>query len=254
LEARLLLKALNNILVFGATSAICHAVLKEFSIKPCNFYLAARNEQRLEAICQDIQSRGGTIKGQSSFDFNRIDLVSECINKANLAMNSIDLILVAHGSLVENTLLEKDTLLALESINANFTSCAAIILEGCQKLETQGWGTLAVISSVAGDRGRKSNYIYGASKSGINTLMQGLRSRFFNTSINIVNIKPGMVDTPMTKNFDKGALWATPESIAPNIYKAISTGQATLYTPGFWRPIMWVIKVLPTSIMSRLPI
>lgn len=254
MEAREPLKQFNNILVFGATSAICHAVLKELSKQSCNFYLLARDEQKLSAITQDLQSRGAIIKGVSSFDFNHAESVKSCIKIASSEMGKLDLILIAHGTLPDNDLLEKDIDKAIDSINANYTSCAAIALESARQLEVQGCGTLAVISSVAGDRGRKSNYIYGASKSAVNTLLQGLQGRFAGTEIKIVNIKPGMIDTPMTKDFGKSPIWATPESIAPKICKAIVKGKATLYVPGFWRPIMWVIKALPTSILSRLPI
>ncbi|WP_159930987.1 SDR family NAD(P)-dependent oxidoreductase [Oceanicoccus sp. KOV_DT_Chl] len=248
------MKKFNNILVFGATSAICHAVLKILSEQTCHFFLAARDESRLAAITQDLKTRGATISGTSSFDFNHVDSIQSCVDSASNKMGSLDLILVAHGTLPDNELLEKDINKAIESINANFTSCAAIVLESCQRLEAQGSGTLAVISSVAGDRGRKTNYIYGASKSALNTLLQGLQGRFSGTNIRIVNIKPGMIDTPMTRDFQKGLLWSTPEKIAPAIYKAILIGKSNCYVPSYWRLIMLIIKFLPAAILYRLPI
>jgi decaprenylphospho-beta-D-erythro-pentofuranosid-2-ulose 2-reductase len=121
-------------------------------------------------------------------------------------------------------------------------------------LAQQGQGTLAVLSSVAGDRGRKSNYVYGAAKAGVDALLQGLRGRFSDTDVNIVNIKPGMVVSPMTADMKHGMLWATPEAIAPKIHRAIASGRAIYYVPGYWRIIMIIIRALPTRLLARLPI
>jgi short-subunit dehydrogenase len=139
-------------------------------------------------------------------------------------------------------------------IDDNFTS-AAIIVQACaQQLSLQGRGTLAVLSSVAGDRGRKSNYVYGAAKAGIDTLLQGLQGRFSGSSVKIVNIKLGMVISPMTAEMKHGPIWATPDAIAPAIYQAIARGRRVCYVPGYWRMIMLIIRWLPTVVLAKLPI
>jgi decaprenylphospho-beta-D-erythro-pentofuranosid-2-ulose 2-reductase len=118
--------------------------------------------------------------------------------------------------------------------------------------EQQKSGTLAVISSVAGDRGRQSNYVYGAAKGMVNIFAQGLRNRLFKSGVNVLTIKPGFVDTPMTAGFRKGFLWATPERVARDIVKAIAGRESEVYTPVFWRALMIPIRLLPEWLFKRL--
>jgi decaprenylphospho-beta-D-erythro-pentofuranosid-2-ulose 2-reductase len=244
----------QRILVFGATSAICHALLKLYATDGCSLFLVARNGGKLTAFADDLSVRGGTIAGSSSYDFNAYDKHKEVIAEAQSCLGKIDLVIVAHGSLPSQSECESSSTALKACMDDNFTSAAVIIQSISQTLAQQGSGTLAAFSSVAGDRGRKSNYVYGAAKSGIDTLLQGLSGRFSGTGINIVNIKPGMVISPMTADMKHGALWSTPEAIAPKIYRAIDAGRAVCYVPGYWRLIMWVIRTLPTTILARLPI
>jgi decaprenylphospho-beta-D-erythro-pentofuranosid-2-ulose 2-reductase len=244
----------KRILVFGATSAICHALLKLYATEGCSVFLAARNRDKLTTIADDLSVRGGTIAGSCSYDFNAYDKHEEVVAEAQSSLGNIDLVIVAHGSLPSQLECESSSAALKVCMDDNFTSAAVIIQCCAESLAQQGRGTLAVVSSVAGDRGRKSNYVYGAAKSGIDTLLQGLRGRFSGTGVNIVNIKPGMVISPMTADMKHGALWSTPQAIAPKIYRAIATGRAVCYVPGYWRLIMWVIRALPTRILARLPI
>jgi len=123
-----------------------------------------------------------------------------------------------------------------------------------QQLAQQGQGTLAVVSSVAGDRGRKSNYTYGSAKAGIDAFLQGLQGRFAGTDIKVVNIKPGMTVSPMTAHMEHGLFWSTAAGIAPGIQRAITRGSPVHYAPGYWRLIMLVIRLLPTRLLAKLPI
>jgi decaprenylphospho-beta-D-erythro-pentofuranosid-2-ulose 2-reductase len=113
-------------------------------------------------------------------------------------------------------------------------------------------GTIAVISSVAGDRGRGSNYVYGSAKALVTAFLSGLRQRLVKCGVTVVTIKPGFVDSPMTAAFAKGPLWARPERIAAGIVRAIDRHSGTVYLPGFWRPIMWVIRTIPERVFLRL--
>lgn len=248
------MQTINNILVFGATSAICHEVLKLYATKGCKLFLTARNQQQLQAVADDLATRGATISGQDCFDYNDTSSISQTISEASESLGHIDLVLVAHGSLPDQREMELNIDYSVQSIHTNYVSSAAIALAAANYFEQQQVGTLAVISSVAGDRGRKSNYIYGASKGATNALLEGLQGRFANSNISIINIKPGMIDTPMTRSFKKGLLWSTPKAIAPSIYQAINKGTSCLYVPGYWRYIMWIIKLLPATILHRLPI
>jgi decaprenylphospho-beta-D-erythro-pentofuranosid-2-ulose 2-reductase len=244
----------QRILVFGATSAICHALLKLYATDDCSLFLVARNAGKLAAIGDDLSVRGGTIAGTSSYDFNSHAKHEEVMAEAKSCLGTIDLVIVAHGSLPNQSECETSSAALKACMDDNFTSAAVIIQCSAQTLAQQGRGTLAVLSSVAGDRGRKSNYVYGAAKSGIDTLLQGLRGRFSGTAVNIVNIKPGMVVSPMTADMEHGALWSTPEAIAPKIYRAIAGGKAVCYVPAYWWPIMLIIRALPTGILARLGI
>lgn len=243
----------QNIVAFGATSAICMATLRLFAKPGSNFYLIGRNMQKLKLCQQDLEARGASVSSHS-IDFNNTSEIQQSLVDSKEKLKNIDLVIAAHGVLHPQAELDTDLALCLESIQTNYTSCALITVAAAQILEQQNHGTLAVFSSVAGDRGRKSNYFYGASKSAINTLLEGLDSRFHNQPINIVTIKPGMVDTPMTEDFEKGILWATPEQIAQAAYKGIIKGDRLIYAPKYWRSIMLVIRMIPRAIMARLSI
>jgi short-subunit dehydrogenase len=118
--------------------------------------------------------------------------------------------------------------------------------------EKRGTGTLAAISSVAGDRGRQSNYIYGTTKAALSTFLQGLRNRLSSKNVHVLTIKPGFVDTPMTAHLKRGLLFATPEKVAQDIIRAIAGKKSVLYTPWFWRWIMLAIKMIPETIFRKL--
>ena len=135
----------------------------------------------------------------------------------------------------------------------NFLSPAVLALHLAGRFETQGSGVLAVITSVAGDRGRKSNYVYGAAKAGLSTFLEGLAARVHQRHVRVLNIKPGPVDTPMTANLKKSALFATPQRVAVDIHRALRDGKSgVLYTPWFWRWIMFLIRRVPAPIMRKL--
>jgi len=243
----------RNILVFGATSAIAHETLKTFAAGS-RMFLVARDAQRLGAIADDLVARGGAVVGRASYDFAEHDRHQQVMAEAAATMESIDLVLVAHGTLPDQAQCEQEVSAALAAIADNFASAAAICTEAANRLADQGHGTLAVISSVAGDRGRKSNYVYGSAKAGLDTFLQGLRARFTGTRVAILTIKPGMIDTRMTADLPKGPLWVTPERIAPAIRRAILRRRAVVYVPGWWRLVMWVIRLLPVAILGRLSI
>lgn len=244
----------QRILAFGATSAICHELLKLYASAGARFFLVARNEAQLAALSDDLVARGGSVDGTTAYDFNDWQQHAATVEQASALLESIDVAVVAHGSLPDQLACESSGAAVKQCMDDNFTS-AAIIIQACtQRFDAQGRGSLAVISSVAGDRGRKSNYTYGAAKAGIDTLLQGLQGRFSGSAVKIVNIKPGMIITPMTAHMPHGAIWATPAAIAPDIARAIERGSKVCYVPGYWRLIMFVIRCLPTAIMAKLPL
>lgn len=247
-------KGVRRILAFGANSAICQAVLRLYAGEGASFFLLARDSSKLAAACEDLIARGGRLAGSESYDFNDWRRHEQVVQAACEAMGGLDLVLVCHGSLPDQAECESSSSAARACAEDNFTSASVIVQASSQFLAGQGTGTLAVLSSVAGDRGRKSNYSYGAAKAGLDALLQGLRGRFHGTGVKVVNIKPGMIVSPMTQDMEHGFLWSTPERIAPQIRRAIECGRAVSYAPGYWRLIMWVIRALPAGILARLPI
>ena len=244
----------RNIIAFGATSAICTALLRRYATVGARLYLIGRSADKLEACADDLAARGADVVGSSDYDFNDNARHTSALENAIAALGEVDLVIVAHGSLPEQADCEQDDALVAACMDDNFTSAAVIMHAAARQLAQQGRGTLAVISSVAGDRGRKSNYTYGAAKAGLDAVAQGMQGRFNGTDIRVVNIKPGMVASPMTAHMDQGPLFASPEAIAPRMQRAIERGSRVVYVPGVWRYIMWVIRLLPTAVLARLPI
>jgi decaprenylphospho-beta-D-erythro-pentofuranosid-2-ulose 2-reductase len=243
---------MKNILIIGATSAIAEATARIFAQRGANLYLLARNNERLASMCQDLRQRGAKGTCFAVLDANDIDRHEAVLNEAIATLGSIDIVLIAHGTLSDQAACESDVALTLSEINTNALSSIALLTQLANTLQAQGHGTLAVISSVAGDRGRQSNYVYGCAKAMLNTFLQGLRNRLHADGIQVLTIKPGFVNSPMTAEFDKGLLWAEPETIASGIVKAIDKGKHEVYLPFFWRYIMLLIRQLPERLFVRL--
>ena len=139
-----------------------------------------------------------------------------------------------------------------KEIGNNAVSVAALLTSIAVRLEQRRAGSIAVISSVAGDRGRQSNYVYGSSKALVTAFLSGLRQRLYKVGVAVITIEPGFVDTPMTAAFRKGLLWAKPQQVAAGIVRAIDRSRAVVYLPGFWRPIMFIIRAIPETLFRRL--
>src|SRR5262249_27758698 len=138
------------------------------------------------------------------------------------------------------------------ALEVNFTTTAALLTLVGDALEGQRHGCLAVITSVAGDRGRQSNYVYGAAKGGLHILLQGIRNRLYPAGVAVVEIKPGFVDTPMTAHLRKNALFASPGRVGRAVHRAILKRRDIVYVPWFWRPVMTAVKLMPERVFKRL--
>jgi len=204
----------------------------------------------LNIIRADLQVRGAAHCHIHLMDVAEVAAHEEMIQNANLSMGGIDIVLIAHGTLPCQATCEESTTLALQEFHINGT--ATIALSNTASAFLQTGGTLAVISSVAGDRGRSSNYIYGSAKAAVTAYLSGLGQRLQSQGINVLTIKPGFVDTPMTASFKKGPLWASPESVAHGIISAIDRRKSVAYLPWFWWGIMQIIKNIPEPIFRRI--
>lgn len=243
---------MQRILIIGATSAIAEATARVYAERGARLHLVARTPERLDAVADDLRIRGASDVGRSRLDINDIERHAEVLDEAWATLGHVDVVLIAHGTLPDQKACEASATVALAEFATNATSTIALLTLLANRMETAGRGSIAVISSVAGDRGRSSNYLYGAAKSAVSTFMSGLRQRLFKRGIHVLTIKPGFVDTPMTRDFKKGALWAKPDAIAAGIVRSVDKGHAVAYLPGFWLLIMTVIRCIPESLFKRI--
>lgn len=242
---------MTRAIIFGATSAIAAAYARELAAGGADIVLAARTPARLTSLADDLRVRGARAVHTIAFDATRVDEFSDAIDAAWRHLECVDVALIAFGTLSNQERCSRDPAELRRELETNVmgTLPLAELLAG--RLEQQRSGTLVVISSVAGDRGRASNYAYGAAKAALGEFASGLRQRLHGTGVNVLTVKPGFVDTPMTAEFPKGALWAKPEDVARDIAKAIAKRRAVLYTPWFWWIIMTVIRALPEWVFVR---
>ena len=243
---------MRKVLIVGATSAIAEATARMLAERGDALYLVARNAARLAAIAADLSVRGGSRVGSEVLDANDFPAHEAMLARAELFLGGYDTVLIAHGTLSDQKACEESVELTLREINTNALSVVALLTRIANRLAQQRAGTIAVISSVAGDRGRASNYVYGSAKALVTAFLSGLRQRLAKCGVNVVTIKPGFVDTPMTAAFDKGLLWARPASVALGIVRALDRHSTTVYLPAFWRPIMLVVRAIPESLFLRL--
>lgn len=242
---------MQRILIIGATSAIAEAVARCYAQRGAKLAIVGRNVKQLEAISQDLVTRGAASVSVHALDVNRFDDHAACLDAASQALGgAINVALIAHGTLPDQANCATSVEYALHEFATNGTSAIALSIRLAQKLEPGA--TLAVISSVAGDRGRSSNYLYGSAKAAVTAFLSGLGQELRDKGINVLTIKPGFVDTPMTAQFKKGALWATPNGVARGILRSIDRRRAVAYLPGFWRIIMAVITHIPEAVFRRI--
>lgn len=240
---------MSRILIIGATSAIAEAAARCFAMRSAHLSLVARDKVRLDSIAADLSVRGAASVSTHILDVNDYESHQHVLSETPLETGEIDVVLIAHGTLPEQASCEADPQVSIREFSTNATSTIAL----CTRIAPQlrRGATLAVISSVAGDRGRASNYLYGSAKAAVSTFLSGLRQSLHRQGINVLTIKPGFVDTPMTANFRKGMLWAKPETIASGIVKAIDSRKSVAYLPGFWFVIMRVITHIPEWLFKR---
>lgn len=243
---------MKKILVIGATSAIAQEVAKIYAQEKHELILWARNTEMLNVIEQDLLVRGATKTSVLSHDLNDFSVHAEMVNKMWDTHGKIDIVLLAHGVLGDPRKAEVEQNEMMHLLNSNFVSHASLLTFISQKMVQQGFGTIAVISSVAGDRGKQSNYVYGSAKAGMTAYTDGLRNRLFPTGVHVLNIKLGPVDTPMTKDHKKTPLFGKAPAVGAGIVKAIEHQRNTVYLPFFWRYIMLIINSIPEFLFKRL--
>jgi short-subunit dehydrogenase len=242
---------MSKILIVGATSTIAENCARLWAVRGEELFLVGRNSERLEHIAADLKVRGATRVGQYVLDLNDFDGQQGMLNAAEQELGRLDIVLIAHGTLSDQKACEQSVALTMQEIKTNALSVIALLTLIANRFEAQRSGTIAVLSSVAGERGRASNYVYGSAKALVTVFTSGLRQRLHKSGVAVVTVKPGFVDTPMTKELIKGALWAAPEFAAAEIVKSIDAKRNIAYVPFWWMFIMNFIRILPESLFKR---
>ena len=241
----------KRVLALGATSAIAEATLRLLAEQGASFFLVGRSPDKLAAVRDDLVTRGAESATVCVLNLDDTAAHPAMLNQALAALGGIDLALLAHGVLGDQAEAQRDFNAAHHILHTNFISAVSLINALANYFESHRRGTLAVISSVAGDRARKSNYIYGASKGALNLVLDGLRHRLHGTGVQVLTIKPGFVATPMTAHLPPGALFASPAQVARDILSAVRTGKSVVYTPHFWAAVMFAVRNTPSWLFHK---
>lgn len=240
------------VLALGATSAIAEATLRLLAERGARFYLVARSREKLEVVAADLLTRGASGVATLTIDLDDTAAHAGMLAAAAQSLGAIDMALLAHGILGDQKRSEASYSAAEAVLRTNFLSAVSLITWLANYFEHTRQGTLAVISSVAGDRGRRSNYVYGASKGALSIFLDGVRSRLDPAGVQVLTIKPGFVATPMTEHLAQGPLFAKPAQVAQGIVKAIEKRRDVVYLPAFWAPILLVLRLIPRPIFKKL--
>jgi short-subunit dehydrogenase len=245
----------ENIVVVGANSGIAEALCRLLAERGCRLILAGRNLDQLERQAADLRIRYRAevaIESFEALDFcSHPSFVDRCVRHFARDVTGF---IVCYGYLPIQEETQRDGVTLRKAIDTNFTSVACLLNAAAAYLETRKAGYLAAISSVAGDRGRQSNYAYGAAKAGLSSYLQGLRNRGHHAGFRVLTIKPGMVDTPMTAGIVKAGspLVSSPARVAQDIDRALRNRRDVIYTPGYWYYIMSIICNIPERLFKRL--
>ncbi len=242
----------KRILVLGATSGIAEACCRLWAERGDSLFLVGRNADKLSAVAADVRTRGAAYVDFSVADLDDTAAHPELLAHAVNSLAGLDIAFVPLGILGDQTRAERGFDHARQIMHTNFVSPVSLLTWLANYCAQRHAGTLAVVSSVAGDRGRKSNYVYGSSKAGLSAFLGGLRNRIDREGVRVLTIKPGPVRTAMTEGMKGSEKFADPDAVAATIVKAIDAGPDVLYVPGIWRIIMSVIKVIPERVFKKL--
>ena len=244
---------MKKVIVLGATSGIALEVQRQLARRTCELLLVARSPQRLAELQADLCVRGAPQVLTFAADLSSVAQHDGILEFTCQGFADFDTVLLAYGSMRQQKDSQSAIQVLLEELQVDFVSAAAILTLFAAALERRRTGCIAAITSVAGDRGRRSNYVYGSAKGGLSLFLQGLRSRLYPVGVHVLTIKPGPVQTPMTDGLPHAAHFADPQRVARDIVRSLEhRSPDVLYTPRLWRYIMTGIEFIPESVFKRL--
>ena len=240
--------------IIGATSEIARAVARELAKEGGRLVVAARDAKELALVAEDLRLRTGADVTAMPLDVAAFETHEGFVNACIAALGTVEGVVLAQGFMADQQQAAADWPLARQMIDVNFASAVSLTNRFATHMAANGRGYICGISSVAGDRGRQSNYLYGATKAGFSAYLAGLRNRLYRSGVAVITVKPGFVDTSMTWGLlnPRSPLVAAPERVARDVGKAIRKRKNTVYTPWFWAIIMLVIRLIPEPIFKRL--
>lgn len=239
----------RRVLIIGATSAIAVEVARRLAAAGDRLYLIARNPERLAALVEEL---GPAVLGHAQAELDELERAEARIDAALETCGELDWALIAHGYLGDQLRSERELDEALAILRTNLLSAVALLIPLANYFEARGRGHIGVITSVAGERGRPRNFTYGAAKGGLSRYLEGLRSRLRPKGVRVHNFKLGPVDTPMTIDHEKNALFAETGVVAEGIVGGFEGRRHVIYLPSFWRWIMVAVRLVPEVIFQRL--
>ena len=254
-QASLPLDAPQRILVLGATSGIAEATIRIWANRGESLFLIGRNPERLNAVAADARTRGAHFVETAVADLDNTAQHPELLAHAINALGGLDVAYVAVGVLGDQSRAERNFADTGHILHTNLVAPASLLTWLANYCAQRHSGTLAVLTSVAGERGRKSNYIYGSSKAGLSVFVDGLRNRVDREGVRVITIKPGPVKTAMTEGMRGESKFADVNKVAATIVKSIDKGPKgadVLYVPGIWRIIMAVIRIIPERVFKKM--
>ncbi len=241
-----------KVLVLGATSGIAEATCRIWAAQGASLFLVARNAEKLAAVAQDLRTRGASYVDTAVADLDDTEHHPPLLAHAINSLTGMDVAYLAHGVLGDQPQAEQDFNTAAHILHTNLIAPISLLTWLANYCVQRHAGTLAVISSVAGDRGRKSNYLYGTSKAGLSAFLGGLRNRVDREGVTVITIKPGPTKTAMTAGMKGSEKFADVNKVAQTIVKAIAAKKDNLYVPFQWQPIMFIIRNIPDRIFKKL--
>lgn len=238
----------QNILIIGANSRIAGEIAAQLAADN-HLYLLARDREKLDATMAEAGIKPAWV---AHADVRDTEQTQSLLDEAWHSSGGIDVAIIAHGFLGDQQGTEQEFVQAEQVIAINFSCVVSQLVTLANLMEQRGRGKIAVITSVAGDRGRPRNYTYGAAKGGLGLYLQGLRSRLWGRGVEVYNFRAGPVDTPMTATHTKDFSFAEPGPVATRMIALLESRRYTAYVPGFWRPVMWLVRIMPEPIFQRL--